>query len=45
MKVCMYVCMSGGLPPDLHNYFNMIQINVVERYQQVYFLVNKLAGT
>jgi hypothetical protein len=19
MKVCMYVCMSGGLPPDLHN--------------------------
>ncbi len=19
MKVCMYVCMSGSLPPDLHN--------------------------
>ncbi len=19
MKVCMYVCMSGGLPPDPHN--------------------------
>ncbi len=19
MKVCMCVCMSGGLPPDLHN--------------------------